>query len=60
MHEYEIRVLRQDNTTSCVLEVVHLNDHAAVRAGRKIAGESAFEVWRDLDCIYGPHRPPPS
>ena len=61
MHEYEIRILRADKSTATVIEVMQLNDHAAVRAGKRIAEASPFEVWRDLDCIYGEgHSSPPS
>ncbi|HET7083851.1 MAG TPA: hypothetical protein VFI23_03710 [Rhizomicrobium sp.] len=60
MHEYEIRVLSAGHTV-LILEETHLSDHAAVRSGRKFAGDKAFEVWRGLDCIYAPpkaRRPP--
>lgn len=62
MHEYEIRILRADRTTDTVIEVIHLNDSAAIRAAKKIAEARPFEVWRDLDCIYGRGHPtsPPS
>jgi hypothetical protein len=53
MREYEIRILRADKTTASVIEVIHLNDNAAIRAAKKIAEARPFEVWRDLDCIYG-------
>ena len=53
MQEYEIRILRADKTTDTVLEVAHLNDNAAIRSARKIAESRPFEVWRDVDCIYG-------
>jgi hypothetical protein len=60
MREYEIRVLRADLTTASVIEVVHLNDHAAVRAAKKMAEARPFEVWCGLDCIYGDdHSSPP-
>ena len=52
MHEYEIRVLSHGN--EAILEVMHLNDHAAVRAAKKLSGGKPFEVWRGLHCIYGP------
>jgi hypothetical protein len=55
MHEYEIRILSEDEAIA-VIEVIHLNDHAAVRAGRKFAGGKAYEVWRGIDCIYGTGR----
>jgi hypothetical protein len=53
MHEYEIRLLRADQTTTTVLEAMHVNDNDATRAAKKIAEAGLFEVWRDLDCIYG-------
>lgn len=61
MHLYEIRVLRRDRTTATVIEAMHVNDQAARHAARQIAGADPFEVWRDLDCIYGEgHSAPPS
>jgi hypothetical protein len=51
MQGYEIRIVSQENHHT-VIEVMHLNDNAAVRSARKMAGGSPFEVWRDLDCIY--------
>ena len=60
MREYEIRVLRPDGKTSFAIKAMHLNDNAAVRAGRKMAEGSTFEVWRDLNCVYGTrHETPP-
>ena len=53
MHEYEIRILRADRTTDAILEVVHFDDHAAIRAAKKLAEARPFEVWRDLNCIFG-------
>ena len=53
MQHYEIRFLRTDQCTDTVIEVMHLSDHAAIRAAKKIAEARPFEVWRDLDCIYG-------
>lgn len=53
MHQYEIRILHADRSTDIIIEVMHLSDHAAVRAGKKFAEARSFEVWRDLKCIYG-------
>jgi hypothetical protein len=36
---------------------MHLNDAAAVRSAEKMADGQPFEVWRDLDCIYGTAKP---
>ena len=53
MYQYEIRLLHADRTTDTIMEVIHLNDNAAIRAAKKMAEARPFEVWRDLDCIYG-------
>jgi hypothetical protein len=50
MHEYEIRVL--SHGSEAVIEVMHLSDHAAIRAAKKLSGGNPFEVWRGLRCIY--------
>jgi hypothetical protein len=46
--------------------MMHLADTAAIRAAKKLAEARPFEVWRDLQCIYGrpiradrPQSPPP-
>jgi hypothetical protein len=61
MHQYEIRILCANRNADAFIEVVHLNDHAAIRAAKKFAGPSQFEVWRGLDCIYdgGQTKSPP-
>jgi hypothetical protein len=51
MRGYEIRILSEENRHT-IIEVMHLNDNAAVRSARKMAEGKPFEVWRDLDCIY--------
>jgi hypothetical protein len=53
MQVYEIRILQADRSTALVIEMLHLSDHAAIRAGKKIAEARPFEVWRDLECLYG-------
>jgi hypothetical protein len=53
MHEYEIRVLNNFLSTSLVMQTMQLSDHAAIRAGRKIADGEPFEVWQDIRCVYG-------
>jgi hypothetical protein len=52
MQEYEIRIVSEGNRHT-VIEVRHLNDNAAVRSAKKLADGRPFEVWRDLDCVYG-------
>ncbi len=52
MRTYEIRVLK-DGKTSAVYLAVHLDDHAAIRAAERMAIGMPFEVWRDMDCVYG-------
>lgn len=53
MQPYEIRILNSDCSTAIVIEMLLHSDGAAIRAGRKIAEARPFEVWRDLDCVYG-------
>lgn len=55
MQVYEIRFLRADHSPATIMEVMHLNDNAAIRAAKKMAEAKPFEVWRGLDCIYGRH-----
>jgi hypothetical protein len=57
MEDYEIRILSEGHTQT-VIEALHLNDHAAIRAAQKYAGGKPFEVWRGLDCIYSPPASP--
>lgn len=59
MHEYEVRVLSSGHAIF-IIEEIHLSDHAAMRSAKNLAGEKAFEVWRGLDCIYAPNKPPQS
>ena len=57
MREYEIRVLSSGHPIA-IIEATHLSDHAAVRSAKDLAGDKSFEVWRGVDCIYAPPRPP--
>jgi hypothetical protein len=51
---YEIRVLKADRySPSIILEQSHTDDEAAVGAASRLARGAPFEVWRDLDCVYG-------
>jgi hypothetical protein len=52
MQIYEIRVVGPGGRTLLSSQEMHLTDNAAIRSGRLMSGESAFEVWRDLNCIY--------
>lgn len=67
MHEYEIRVLNNRLSTSLIMKTVQPSDGSAINTGRKIADGQPFEVWRELQCVYGsqagqlipfPARPP--
>ena len=59
MHDYEIRVLSSGHAIS-VVEVRQLNDHTAIRSGRKIAADRPFQVWKGIECIYGRSRTTPA
>ena len=52
MQDYEIRLLCHGRGHTRI-EVMHLNDASAIRAAEALAAGRAFEVWRDLECIYG-------
>jgi hypothetical protein len=41
------------SSPSLIMKAMHFTDIEAVRAGRKMAGDSLFEVWRDMVCIHG-------
>jgi hypothetical protein len=56
MQDYEIRILCNGRGHTHI-EVRHLNDSNAIRAAEGFAAGRPFEVWRDLDCIYGARRP---
>lgn len=54
MQLYEIRLLRDDRKcTKFVIAQMHLDDHAAVNAGAKLAQGTPYEVWRELECVFG-------
>ena len=54
MPEYEIRVLKDDRYSSrIILEQQHADDFSAIRAASRLSHGAPFEVWRDLDCVYG-------
>jgi hypothetical protein len=54
MPEYEIRVLKADRYSSAIiLEQSFGDDEAAIGAALLLARGAEFEVWRDLDCVYG-------
>jgi hypothetical protein len=54
MPEYEICVLKDDRYSAAMIhEETLLDDEAAIFAAVRLADGAPFEVWRDLDCIYG-------
>jgi hypothetical protein len=55
MQDYEIRI-RCNGRGYTHIEVMYLNDSSAIRAAEVLAAGRPFEVWRDLDCIYGAPR----
>jgi hypothetical protein len=57
MQQYEIRVLSSGHPIS-IIEAGYFSDHAAVRSAKNLAKDRPFEVWRGLDCIYAPPKPP--
>jgi len=60
MHEYEIRILKNDGSTGVIMQEVHLSTNAAVNKARRLAGERPFEVWSDDRCVYSTASTPSS
>jgi hypothetical protein len=53
LYQYEIRILSDDGKSTIATSAFYLNDNAVTRAVRKIAGTRKFEIWREMNCIYG-------
>jgi hypothetical protein len=54
MPEYEICVLKDDRYSAAMIhEQILMDDEAAIFAAFRLADGAPFEVWRDMDCIYG-------
>lgn len=54
MPAYEIRILNDDRYSAAMIqEQILANDEAAISHAAGLAGAAPFEVWRDLDCVYG-------
>ncbi|HEX4026651.1 MAG TPA: hypothetical protein VHX18_03460 [Rhizomicrobium sp.] len=54
MPEYEIHVLNDDRYSAAIVHEQNLmDDETAISTASRLAGNAPFEVWRDLDCIYG-------
>ena len=54
MPDYEIRLLNDDRYSAAMIHQRTLSDdEAAIAAAARLADGAPFEVWRDLDCIYG-------
>ena len=52
MHEYEVRILKNDGSTGVIMQEVHLSTAAAVNKARRLAGGRPIEVWSDDRCVY--------
>jgi hypothetical protein len=54
MPEYEIRVLNDDRySVAKTHERILMDDETAISVAMGLACGSPFEVWRELECIYG-------
>ena len=54
MPEYEIRLLNDDRySVAKIHERMLTDDESAISTAARLANGAPFEVWRDLDCIYG-------
>ncbi len=52
MREYEIRVFRENGTSTLIAAEIALSDQAAIRSGMNLAKGRRFEVWRGFECIF--------
>jgi hypothetical protein len=52
MRYYEIRVFNPNGRTTLIYHQLHLDDQAAILAGKQIAGERQFDLWRGMDCVF--------
>lgn len=54
MPDYEIRVLNDDRYSAAKIhQRTLMDDEAAISAAVRLASGAPFEVWRDLECVYG-------
>ena len=54
MPDYEIRLLKDDRYSAATIHQRTLSDdEAAISVAAELAQGAPFEVWRDLDCVYG-------
>ena len=54
MPEYEIHVLKDDRYSAAMIhQRISLDDDAAISQAALLADGAPFEVWRELDCVYG-------
>jgi hypothetical protein len=54
MPEYEIHVLKDDRYSAAMIhQQISMDDDAAISQAAHLAGGAPFEVWRELDCVYG-------
>jgi hypothetical protein len=54
MPEYEIHVLKDDRYSAAMIHQQNLlNDDAAISQAALLADGAPFEVWREMDCVYG-------
>lgn len=52
MHQYEIRILR-DNNRPLIVSSRFLGDFHAIRRGQAMAEEDeGLEIWRGMKCVY--------
>lgn len=54
MHNYEIRIFRDDGGTALIFSERMLTDDAAIRSAQQMAHGRPFEIWRGMDQICGP------
>jgi len=52
MHDYEIRILRDNSKVAALIAITGTSDEAMIREAKRIAQDRPIEVWREIECIY--------
>jgi hypothetical protein len=52
MHDYEIRILRENSQAIALIAITGASDETIIREAKRIAQDRPMEVWREVECIY--------
>jgi hypothetical protein len=52
MHDYEIRILKENSKLAALIAITGASDEAIIREAKRIAQDRPMEIWREVECIY--------